>query len=96
MLVKNDLSFFKQTEIRDSDVQKLCFSFPLYSAVIRIFVNECILSTACCLSSVCRTRCLPKTSFRLHLTIDTLIGGWTFPPYRYRSELYPIASVRAG
>lgn len=40
--------------------------------------------------SVRQARSLPKTSFRLHLAMNTLVVGWTLPAVRARWGLTPV------
>ncbi|WP_179399310.1 hypothetical protein [Macellibacteroides fermentans] len=40
--------------------------------------------------SVRQARSLPKTSFRLHLAMNTLVVGWTLPAVRVRWGLTPV------
>ncbi|WP_446785538.1 hypothetical protein [Macellibacteroides fermentans] len=40
--------------------------------------------------SVRQARSLPKTSFRLHLAMNTLVVGWTLPAVRARWGLAPV------
>ncbi|WP_350457018.1 hypothetical protein, partial [Macellibacteroides fermentans] len=37
-----------------------------------------------------QARSLPKTSFRLHLAMNTLVVGWTLPAVRARWGLTPV------